>query len=633
MSLFVGYWQYIKKLDLTDTIQRMYKALAQLPHVSQDFHIQDQVGFGHILTYNTPEAVHEKMPVFLSQEQLLFVAQGRIDNRPQLFKRLGIRLNDNYPDGKIILQSYLKWGKECVHELRGDWSFAVFDYKEQELFLARDPMGYTTIYYYQDDSGFYFSSSIKSLLALPHYKKQLNEEYFTRKLTLWKSHDTDVAHHTFYKDIYLLPVARTLLVKDKNAAIEKYWQPQNTTLRYYKNKQDYADEMLELFTAGVQARLRSYQPVASMLSGGLDSSTVSYIAADLLKLQNKPLTTFSHVPLFTDELMRDKKKELQVLDESPFILEAVAASGNIKPVLLNSNNKSVLQGAADFIEICDAPAHASANLYWLLDIYSTTAQKGWGTLLSGEGGNGSISFAGLYYLLQPTWSNLIKQPNRYLKTYIAKPVVKTLFPRYFNKRKRINNSLKNYVNGIFASTDILNKYNIIDHIIANNKDFQTPVKSITELKEVFINLYNTRSTFGAACGQHYGIELRDPCTDQEVMEYFFSIPNEAFFDEDYNNRMLVKRMMKGKIPDKVLFEKKPGLQSSDIVYRAKAQQQEITTAIETLKRSPIANHYIDIRKLSEAWQSYLTQPYTDPSQMQRVLKALHFALFLQMNFD
>ncbi|HMR82820.1 MAG TPA: hypothetical protein PKE30_06800, partial [Niabella sp.] len=114
---------------------------------------------------------------------------------------------------------------------------------------------------------------------------------------------------------------------------------------------------------------------------------------------------------------------------------------------------------------------------------------------------------------------------------------------------------------------------------------------------------------------------------------FFSIPNQVFFDEHYNNRMLVKCMMKDKIPDKVLFEKKGGLQSADIVYRVKAQQQEITATIEALQRSPSANHYIDMKLLAENWRQYLQQPYVKPYDMQRVLKALEFALFLQMNFD
>src|SRR5690606_16054817 len=119
---------------------------------------------------------------------------------------------------------------------------------------------------------------------------------------------------------------------------------------------------------------------------------------------------------------------------------------------------------------------------------------------------------------------------------------------------------------------------IVSDVKKNNRQFASYITNIQTRKALLVDLYNSRSLFGAACGQYYGFELRDPCTDQDLMEYFFSIPNDAFFDDDYNNRVLIKRMMKDRLPDKVLFEKRKGLQSADIFYRVKAQQQEISAA-------------------------------------------------------
>ncbi|GAB3413714.1 asparagine synthetase B family protein [Niabella aquatica] len=638
MSLVFGTWQYTEKQyteksPLYITLEYMYNGLAGLPQESHSFRALEQVGFGHILTLNTPQAIYEQMPVYLPERQLLLVTQGRIDNRDRLFNSLAITASDSFTDGQLMIHAYLKWEKECVHHLRGDWSFAVFDYKEQELFIARDPMGYTSLYYYQDDTGFYFGSSVKGLLALPRYKKQLNEEHWLRALTLW-DHTSRTVHTTFFENIYSLPVAHTLTVKkDRSLSTRKYWQPQNSQLLHYKNKQDYATEMLDIFTGAVQSRLRSYKPVASMLSGGLDSSTVSFVTADLLKLKNKRLVTFSHVPLYASELWQDKGKENRVLDETPLILQIVEASGNIDPLLLNSKNGSVLKGMLDFMNISDAPAHAAANLFWLQDLYGSAVQQGFGALLSGEGGNGSISFAGSRSLLPLSWKMLANNPYPYFRSRIAKPLVKTFLPGYFEKRKRSNNKLKRYISSVFVQESVLHKYDIVNDLLSNDKDFQRTVKDIAEVKETFITLYNTRSLFGAAYGQYYGFELRDPCADQDVMEYHFRIPNDAFFDARGNNRMLVKRMMRNRIPDSVLFEKRAGLQSADITYRVKAQHEEITNAIDALQQSAAASHYIDIKKLEANWKLYLTQPYTDSFSMQCLLKGLEFALFLQLHFD
>lgn len=635
MSQIFGSWQYRENITSTPVLQLMYDAVAHFPHIGHHFCTQQQAGFCHMLTYNTPEAVYEKLPAYLQHEQLLFTVQGRIDNRGQLAGRLGLKINSQYPDSSIILQAYLKWGKDCIHYLRGDWSFVVFDYKEQELFIARDPMGYTAIYYYQDESGFYFSSSIKSLLALPNYQKQLNEELLIIKLTTWKIDNPQTYYHsTFYKNIYFLPQAHTLTIKNKNTGIKKYWNPENIPLRHYKNKQNYADEMLELFTAAIQARLRSHKPVASMLSGGLDSSAISYIAADLLKAQNKSLTTLSHVPLFTTELLQDKQGNRSVLDETPFIKAVAGASGNINPILLNSAEYSILRGITDTINICDEPLYGAANLYWLQDIYTTTSQKGFGTLLSGEGGNGSISFAGIDYLLPFSLSAFYQHPYSFFKKQIAKPLMLKYFNKWFNKKTGSNNSREKYILNAFTQPHILEQYKIIEDIkISNNEFLIQYIPDIQEQKMLFVDIYNPRSSVGAAFGHYYGFDLRDPTTDADIMEYFFSLPNDAFFDDNYNNRMLVKRMMKGKIPDKVLFEKKGGLQSADIMYRAKAQANEITEAINLITKSTAANHYIDTKKLAETWQQYQQQPYTQVSQVQRLSRALEFGLFLQMNFD
>jgi len=117
------------------------------------------------------------------------------------------------------------------------------------------------------------------------------------------------------------------------------------------------------------------------------------------------------------------------------------------------------------------------------------------------------------------------------------------------------------------------------------------------------------------------------------MNYFFRIPNEVFFDDDYNNRMLVKRMMKGRLPDSVLFEKRKGLQSADILYRIKAQWAELTMAIESIKCSSVVNHYLDTKRMSETWYQYQKQDYVETFKLQTILKALQFGLFLQMHFD
>jgi len=631
MNLIFGAWQYNDHYSVDLSLQKMYTGLRKLPHQIPIFKATLEAGFGCLISKGAFSNRQNDQPVYLHENQLLFVSQGRIDNIGQLTKKLDCETDIPHSSALVILQAYRKWGKNCMSHLRGEWSFAAFDPKTQELFIAQSPTGYTALYYYQDHTGFYFSSSIKAILELPSYSKQLNEGHFIHQLTLWGRENG--AYETFYHDIFSLPPAHFIVVKGRKVLIEKYWQPQITEKRIYQNKQKYADEMLELFIAAIKSRLSDNKSIASTLSGGLDSSAVSYTAAELLKLENISLTTFSHVPLFRSEILEDIEKEKSVLDETPFIESIVNASGNMESVLLNSARYSVLDGMIDFLDIYSAPAHGACNAYWLLDIYRTAAQKGIEVLLKGEGGNGSISFAGAYHLLPPSISCFIHNPSSFIKSRLAKPLFQTFFPGYFNKRSHARNSLKRYAFNVFARPYILEQHGITMELSTPDKIIKPPLRNIQQSKELFLSLYNVRSAIGAASGQYYGIELRDPTIDQDLIEYFFSIPNEAFFDTQFNNRMLVKRMMRGKIPDKVLFEKRKGLQSADIVYRVKAQASEISSAIENIKNSTSASYYIDIQSLNDTWQIYLKQPYVEPYQMQNLLKALQFALFLHKNFD
>ncbi|HOZ85471.1 MAG TPA: asparagine synthase-related protein [Niabella sp.] len=631
MSLIFGFWHDTTPLILEETLQQMFAATKPLPHDGKDFGLLENMGFGLMRTLNTSESANEKIILSRGLAPILFAPQGRIDNREQLSHHLKMHNEPQVPDGDFMLASYQKWGKDCVNYLKGDWSFALYDQNEKELFIAKAPMGLNTIYYMQQQNGFYFSSSIKSLINLDGYNKQLNELYFIRWLCLWD--DTLAIHDTYFKNIYCLPAGHTLTIKNKKIKLHSYWQPQSNTLIHYKNKQDYADEMLELFTQSTKARLRSIKPVASMLSGGLDSSSASYMAAELLKSSHTKLATYSHIPYFTKSLHQHSEGQDRVLDETPFILATAQASGNIQPTFLNSKDYSVLKGMTDAINILDAPSHGAANLYWMLDLYSTVADQGFGTLLSAEGGNGSISFAGLDYLLPLKFSPMIRHPYKFFRNQVAKPLGYTFFMDYINKKRGATNNLEKYISSIFLHPSIQEQYEIVNDIQVNKKDFVTKIKDINEIKSLFVTNFYARSNTSTAFGHYYGIELRDPTIDVDLMNYFFRIPNEVFFDDDYNNRMLVKRMMKGRLPDSVLFEKRKGLQSADILYRIKAQWAELTMAIESIKCSSVVNHYLDTKRMSETWYQYQKQDYVETFKLQTILKALQFGLFLQMHFD
>lgn len=607
-------------------LEAMYAPLKDFSHHKFDKKSVQEAAFGKILNYGTPEDVYDAQPIFLSEPNIIFTAEGRIDNREELAKNLGISVNDKLSDTFFMLQAYLKYGEETPHKLKGDWSLAAYHFNTKELFMARDTMGYTALYFYKTDRYFAFSSSIKSILALPDFKKELNEAFFVSNLTLWKVSEKMMSAETFFNNVFSLKGGYVLKIKDNEIKTTKYWPPENIQETHYKNKEDYTDQMSELLYKSVNARLRSYKPVASMLSGGLDSSTVSYIAAELLKQHNKRLTTFSHVPLFKDELAKNALISSRVLDETPFMEAIVNASGNIDPFYLDSKDISPWQGSIQCVDAIDGFVHGAANTYWLTDIFKNAVQKGYGTLLTGEGGNGSTSFAGVDYLLPHSLKRFIKYPSAYIRRQVLKPIYVRFLNDYHDSR-----SLKTYVSNSYLNKELIEKYAIIKDVQKKHSGFLRKFSHVSENKNLFIDLYHMRSSLGAAFGAHYGIEMRDPICDVDLLNYFLTIPNAVFFDDGFTNRMLVKRMMKNKLPDKVLFEKKKGLQSSDIFFRVEAAKEELFDEAATLANINWLKAYIDIDKIEKNLNTYFNGEKRQV-EMQSLIKTMQASAFLRKNF-
>ena len=104
MSILFGIF-YRNDKPVSNELEFMYGGMQHFPHEKHGFTVQGNCGFGHMLTYNTPEAVNENMPRYIEDAHLLFIAEGRIDNRDELFKLLNIPSNqqNTIPDGDLIL--------------------------------------------------------------------------------------------------------------------------------------------------------------------------------------------------------------------------------------------------------------------------------------------------------------------------------------------------------------------------------------------------------------------------------------------------------------------------------------------------------------------------------------------------
>jgi asparagine synthase (glutamine-hydrolysing) len=172
-------------------------------------------------------------------------------------------------DTEVLLNAYLAWGKEALDRLNGMFAFALYDTKEQRLFLVRDRCGIKPLYYTRHMGRFIFASEIKALRILPALDTSLNEQALFDFLVFNR---TDVYDETFLKSIHRVPKGHWMEVTARGETIQSWWRPQDYLAKEGERLENPHETVESLFLDSVKLRMRSDVSVGSCLSGGLDSS-------------------------------------------------------------------------------------------------------------------------------------------------------------------------------------------------------------------------------------------------------------------------------------------------------------------------------------------------------------------------
>jgi asparagine synthase (glutamine-hydrolysing) len=188
-------------------------------------------------------------------------------------------------DTEVILRMYEACGERCVLRLRGMFAFAIWDGRNQTLFMARDRLGKKPLHYFYDSKKLVFGSEIKSLLQHPEIKTEVNRSAIIPYMGCGYVPDPE----TMFKGIKKLPPAHTLTWKDGKISIKRYWDIQYQP-NYVKTEQQWLEETESLLEEAVRIRLMSDVPLGAFLSGGIDSSLVVALMA---RNMSSPVKTFS----------------------------------------------------------------------------------------------------------------------------------------------------------------------------------------------------------------------------------------------------------------------------------------------------------------------------------------------------
>ncbi len=265
-------------------LRKMTDAIAHRGPDGEGFYVDSFIGLGHrrLAIIDLSPAGHQ--PMITEDKQYALTYNGEIYNFQELkaeLERLGYRFRSK-TDSEVVLYSYVQWGEKCLDRFNGMFAFAVWDKSKQQLFIARDRYGIKPLYYCVQDKKLMFASESKAFLTQPDFKRELDfealYEYFT-----FQNIFTD---KTFFKDVRLLPAGSYLKVRLNGlSALPKsiqYWDFNFSDPAKPLSEKEYLSEIDRLFRQAVNRQLISDVEIGAYLSGGMDSGSITAIAAKQL---------------------------------------------------------------------------------------------------------------------------------------------------------------------------------------------------------------------------------------------------------------------------------------------------------------------------------------------------------------
>jgi len=237
------------------------------------------VGFGITVLRTTRESIGDDQPgIFDGQFSIL--ADARIDCRSELETKLrqaGRNLRQSVPDSELILHAYSVWGDDCIHHLRGDFAFAIWDARRKSLFCARDHFGIKPFYYSELGDTFLFSNTLNCVRLHPGVSSELNDAAIADFLLFGLNCDEAT---TTFQNVRRLPPAHFLRASREGLQLARYWSPPVDGRVRYSRPQEYIEHFNVLLQSAVADRLYT-ERAAILLSGGLDSSSIAATAREL----------------------------------------------------------------------------------------------------------------------------------------------------------------------------------------------------------------------------------------------------------------------------------------------------------------------------------------------------------------
>jgi asparagine synthase (glutamine-hydrolysing) len=512
-------------------------------------------------------------PALARDGRVAVVFNGEIYNYRKLMADLelsGIRFSTN-SEVETLLNLFLSFGEGMFERIRGQFAVAVWDGRENRLYLARDRVGINPLFWHLDDRGITFASEIKALAARPHIRLRLNPQSLVQTFRLW----TNVGDTSAFEGIHQVPPAHYLVFDGRDVRLQRYWDwplPDTVEPLHFATDSEYTGAFADAFNASIERQRMADVPVASFLSGGIDSSAVA--AVFQRQLGNEKLKTYS---VTFDDAEYDESEAQRKVSEH---LGLDHTSINISPRDISDHFRRIVWHA-------ETPLfRAAATPLFLLS--KRVREDGIKVVLTGEGADELLLGYNLFreVAVRRFWS---RNPNSEWRGHLLRRLYQYLpqfqNPRYFNLlREFYRQTLIDPDNPHYAmSVRWSGSANLGRYFSAEMREFASSHDPISDLErwlprdywraddiskaqsvEVSTLLGNyLLSSQGDRMALAHSVEARYPYLDDEFIEFCARLPKRIKL-RGLADKFVLRNAVKGLLPDEVRKRPKIAYSAPDI---------------------------------------------------------------------
>jgi asparagine synthase (glutamine-hydrolysing) len=584
LSGFAVLYERIKTPVDPGVLIRMMDSLSHRGFDGKNMLISDPVALGHQHFWTTPEEVEELQPLRLVDLPYTIVLDGRLDNRSEIINRLSMNNieGSTFSDASLILRAYSRWGTDCFHYLIGEFALVIWDSHSSEIVCARDAVGDRTLFYSFNRKQLLIASEPWAVAAGIGTQVEINDRAVAYHFSLRVPEDGQ----TLFKGIFELLPAHWMKVKAEDHRIERYWEPFFQKPSLQRSEADFVEEFRDLLTTSVKCRMRSVTSPCVMMSGGLDSTSIASLAAQMVAPE--PLTMVSYV--FDDFTSCDERKYINAFRDRFGTRAVQIPCDELWPY------KTWPDWPLD-------PNWPPANPYRLIleRTYERVKEEGLRVMLSGMYGD-NLYFNSQNWLADLFLNGRIRDLNQefalLVKTYGLK--------RVFNP-KFLRHTIKDIILRI-PGIEVFRRTPQAPYWVTDYSASLLNLQKIGRKAEKQAGLFDLRDAAGNSYEIYntnkHGIELRTPYRDRRLLEFVLQLPGYLLYSQGITKRIL-RLAMKRDLPELILSRNDHTNLLPIYNYGVKQRFSEIQTNIKSENAG--WKEYVKPEVVVKEWQTEITR--------------------------